>query len=195
MRLLHGFMTLPSALICALASCSSAAAAPGTGGSASIDPAAPDGTATSATSAASAYFSIRADLRKCAYPMCGGWFLSRLNSSTTQCHDGSTATSCYTPVLDWTNSGLDDTQQAALSEAANHAARSPGVYAIVLGQFARTSMIFCHSASSATSTHSSSGFRARGCFRFASSTILMFPMSTTEYYDLLFHFAITILSK
>jgi hypothetical protein len=131
-------MTLPSALICALASCSSAAAAPGTGGSASIDPAAPDGTATSATSAASAYFSIRADLRKCAYPMCGGWFLSRLNSSTTQCHDGSTATSCYTPVLDWTNSGLDDTQQAALSEAANHAARSPGVYAIVLGQFART---------------------------------------------------------
>jgi len=70
--------------------------------------------------------------------MCGGWFLSRVNSSTTQCHDGRTATSCYTPVLDWTNSGLDDTQQAALNEAANHAARSPGVYAIVLGQFART---------------------------------------------------------
>ena len=137
MRPLNSFMTLPSALICALAGCSSAAAAPGASEGASIDQAAPDGTATSATPATSAY-SIRADLRKCAYPMCGGWFLSRLNSSTTQCHDGTIATSCYTPVLDWTNSGLDDTQQAALSEAAHHAALSPGVYAIVLGQFART---------------------------------------------------------
>lgn len=138
MRPLNGFMTLPSALICALASCSSAAAAPGPGAAVSIDQAAPDGTATSATAAASAYFAIRADLRKCAYPTCGGWFLSSLNSATTQCHDGRTATSCYTPVLDWANSGLDDAQQAALSEAANHAALSPGVYAIVRGQFART---------------------------------------------------------
>jgi len=70
--------------------------------------------------------------------MCGGWFLSRLNSATTQCHDGQVATSCYTPVLDWANSGLDDAQQAALRDAANHAAQSPGVYAIVRGQFART---------------------------------------------------------
>jgi uncharacterized protein DUF6748 len=138
MRSLNRFMTLPSALICALASCSSAAAAPATSADPSIDQAAPDGTATSATATASAYFSIRADLRKCAYPTCGGWFLSRLNSSTTQCHDGTIATSCYTPVLDWTNSGLDDTQQAALNEAASHAASSAGVYAIVLGQFART---------------------------------------------------------
>jgi len=138
MRPLHGFMTLPSTLICALASCSSAAAAPAPSASASIDPAAPDGTATSATAAASTYFSIRADPRRCAYPMCGGWFLSRVNSATTQCHDGRIATSCYTPVLDWTNSGLDDAQQAALNEASHHAAGSPGVYAIVVGQFART---------------------------------------------------------
>jgi len=138
MRPLNSFMTLPSALICALASCSSAAAAPELSAGAPIDQAAPDSTAASATAGTSAYFSIRADLRKCAYPMCGGWFLSRLNEATTQCHDGSTATSCYTPVLDWSNSGLDDAQQAALSEASAHAASSPGVYAIVLGQFART---------------------------------------------------------
>lgn len=138
MRPLNGFMTLPSALICALASCSSAAAAPQPSAGASIDQAALDGTAASATAGASAYFSIRADLRKCAYPMCGGWFLSRVNDATTQCHDGRTATSCYTPVLDWSNSGLDDAQQAALTEASSHAARSPGVYAIVLGQFAQT---------------------------------------------------------
>lgn len=139
MRALHGFMTLQSALICALASCSSAAAAPEASAGTSTDQAAPDGTAPSATAAASEYFSIRTDLRKCAYPMCGGWFLSRVNNSTTQCHDGTIATSCYTPVLDWTNSGLDDGQQAALNDAANHAAvSSGGVYAIVVGRFART---------------------------------------------------------
>jgi hypothetical protein len=138
MRPLNGFMTLQSALIWALASCTPAAAAPEVSAGTSVDQSAPDSTATGATATTPAYFSIRTDLRKCAYPMCGGWFLSRVNSSTTQCHDGSSATSCYTPVLDWTNSGLDDTQQAALSEASNHAALSPGVYAIVLGQFART---------------------------------------------------------
>jgi hypothetical protein len=135
---LNGLMTPSSALICALAGCSSAAAAPGASAGVATDQAAPDGTATNATAAASAYFSIRTDLRKCAYPTCGGWFLGRLNSSTTQCHDGTIATSCYTPVLDWTNSGLDDAQQAALNEAANRAAASPGAYAIVVGQFART---------------------------------------------------------
>ena len=138
MRPLNGFGILQSSLICALASCSSAAAAPQASASASIDPAAPDGTAASATAADSAYFSIRKDLRRCAYPRCGGWFLSQVNSATTQCHDGSVATSCYTPVLDWANSGLDDAQQAALNEAANHAAISSGVYAMVAGRFART---------------------------------------------------------
>lgn len=138
MRPLNGFMTLPSALICALAGCSSAAAAPEASAGAATDQSAPDGTATTATAGASEYFAIRADLRKCASPMCGGWFLSRVNNSTTQCHDGRTATSCYTPVLDWASSGLDDAQQTALREAASHAAISPGVYAIVVGQFART---------------------------------------------------------
>jgi len=138
MRRLHDFLTLRSALICALASCSSAAAAPETSADNPINQAAPDSTASTATAAATTYLSIRADLRKCASPTCGGWFLSQLNSATTQCHDGTVATSCYTPVLDWANSGLGDAQQAALQDAANHAAQSPGVYAIVRGQFART---------------------------------------------------------
>ena len=29
---------------------------------------------------ASTYFAIRADFRRCAYPMCGGHFLDRLNA-------------------------------------------------------------------------------------------------------------------
>jgi hypothetical protein len=134
----NGVMTLPSILICALASCSSASAAPAASADGPIDQVQPGGTPASATAGAPAYFSIRKDLRRCASPMCGGWFVSQLNSATTQCHDGSIATSCYTPVLDFTNSGLDDAQQAALIEASDHASRSAGVHAIVAGQLART---------------------------------------------------------
>jgi hypothetical protein len=84
------------------------------------------------------YFKITADLRKCASPMCGGWFLSRLNQPTTQCHDGQWAASCYTPVLDWSKVNLSDVQHAQLLDACNKSALSTGVYAIVRGKFART---------------------------------------------------------
>src|SRR5678816_3300906 len=46
------------------------------------------------------FFEVTKDLRRCAFPGCGGWFISRLNSGTTRCHNGQNATACYTPVLD-----------------------------------------------------------------------------------------------
>lgn len=131
MRSLLGFTTLPSALLCALAGCASGVAG---------DPADEDAT-EAATEAASndayTYFAITADLRRCASPMCGGWFLSRVNRTTTQCHDGRTAASCYTPVLDWSQSGLTADQQAAMTQACTEGALSSSVYAVVRGQFAR----------------------------------------------------------
>jgi hypothetical protein len=84
------------------------------------------------------YFGITADLRKCPSPMCGGWFITRLNHSTTRCHDGRPAASCYTPVLDWSSAGLSDVQQSTMLEACGREAGSAGVYAIVRGKFART---------------------------------------------------------
>jgi hypothetical protein len=84
------------------------------------------------------YFEIWSDLRKCASPTCGGWFVSRLNRSTTTCVDGRTATSCYTPVLDWSATGLTTEEQAPFLDACNRAAGSSGTYAIVRGEFAKT---------------------------------------------------------
>ena len=84
------------------------------------------------------FFEVTKDLRKCAFPSCGGWFISRLNSGTTRCHNGQNATACYTPVLDWSSAGLIEAQQAVLLAAAEDGAVSDGVKGILRGRFART---------------------------------------------------------
>jgi hypothetical protein len=85
-----------------------------------------------------AFFSIMSDLRRCSYPTCGGWFITRLNQATTKCNDGTSAPTCYTPVLDWSQSNLPEAQRTALLDECTQYASFPGVYAIVRGKFART---------------------------------------------------------
>lgn len=46
------------------------------------------------------YFSVRQDFRRCAFPMCGGWFVSQVNHDLTECPDGSLADECYVPIID-----------------------------------------------------------------------------------------------
>jgi hypothetical protein len=46
------------------------------------------------------YFVAQRDLRKCAYPMCGGFFVHRVNASKTLCADGNYASTCYVTELD-----------------------------------------------------------------------------------------------
>jgi hypothetical protein len=86
------------------------------------------------------YFRIATDLRKCSAPACGGFFIDRLNRSTTTCHDGSVAGSCYTPELDWGESNLTSTEQRQkLLDAAQRSglmADTGGTFAIVRGRFA-----------------------------------------------------------
>ena len=137
MKSLVGFTTLSSVLIFTLAGCSSSVDTPDELTSESVSEVALVDNAV-AVDDAYTYFKITADLRKCPSPTCGGWFLSRLNQPTTQCHDGQWATSCYTPALDWSKANLSADQQAKLLDACNKSAVSTGVYAIVRGKFART---------------------------------------------------------
>jgi hypothetical protein len=95
-----------------------------------------DGKADAAVDGAYTYFEVWVDQRKCASPVCGGFFVHRLNRTTTVCHDGATKTDCYIPALDWTEAHLSDAQQSKLVEAANQDATSDGVRAIVRGRFA-----------------------------------------------------------
>lgn len=92
-----------------------------------------DGKADGAADGVYTYFSVRADLRKCLAPACGGFELARLNRSTTVCANGTTKASCYVPTLDWSEANLDDATQQKLIDAANVVY---SVRAIVRGRFA-----------------------------------------------------------
>jgi hypothetical protein len=61
----------------------------------------------------SSYLTLRRDVRRCASPLCGGFFVSRVNRLTTVCVDGSRSEACYVADLDLSALGLSD-EQAAL---------------------------------------------------------------------------------
>jgi Domain of unknown function (DUF6748) len=56
----------------------------------------PDSLASTST-----YFAVRRDLRRCASPRCGGYFVSRVNQRRTRCPDGQQMTECYVAEIDW----------------------------------------------------------------------------------------------
>ena len=64
------------------------------------------------------YYTMRRDLRRCAFPGCGGWWVERVNRSTTKCGDGTYAESCYVAEVEWTKLGLAPSVVEAVTEAA-----------------------------------------------------------------------------
>jgi hypothetical protein len=67
------------------------------------------------------YFSVRPDLRRCASPVCGGFWFKALNQKLTRCFDGSEATECYAGDIDLSALSLSEEQA---SYARNRAAQS-----------------------------------------------------------------------
>jgi hypothetical protein len=49
----------------------------------------------------STYFSIRRDTRRCASPLCGGYWVRRVNHEQSPCADGRYASECYVAEVDW----------------------------------------------------------------------------------------------
>jgi hypothetical protein len=104
------------------------------------DDAALDGKAdTAAADGAYTYFEIWRDFRKCVFPLCGGFYLHRLNRTTTTCANGTSSSSCYAPELDFSQSDLLPEHEAALFEGAERDAMSYGAIALVRGRFASKS--------------------------------------------------------
>ena len=52
-------------------------------------------------SSTSTYYLVRADLRRCASPMCGGHFVKRVNLPLTRCANGRDQAECYVAEIDW----------------------------------------------------------------------------------------------
>src|SRR5262245_50979707 len=66
------------------------------------------------------YFTIAPDPRLCPSPLCGGYWVSRVNHASTACADGTLAPTCYVSELDLSRSGLSDEQESAVRGAAGH---------------------------------------------------------------------------
>ncbi len=67
------------------------------------------------------YFTARPDLRKCMAPLCGGYWVKRVNQPKTKCIDGSWQKECYVADLDWSSLGLSDVETADANAAAQAA--------------------------------------------------------------------------
>jgi hypothetical protein len=135
MRHIYGLTILGSALLSTAAGCAPVDDDP----EATADEAAAQGVIDGdQVAGAGSYFAVTADLRKCAFPKCGGWSVAGLNRTATRCHDGREAAACYTPVLDWSETRLSGLQQDRFLRACSSGASSGGVYAVVRGRFMPT---------------------------------------------------------
>lgn len=64
------------------------------------------------------FFTVERDMRKCAAPMCGGYWVSRVNRDTTRCADGTYAAACYVHALDLSGLGVSDSDLGKIQDTA-----------------------------------------------------------------------------
>lgn len=62
----------------------------------SLDTIAPDSLAST-----SSFYRFRRDLRRCASPLCGGYFIQLVNQSVTRCTNGRSMSECYVTNIEW----------------------------------------------------------------------------------------------
>ena len=62
----------------------------------------------------SSFYSFRRDLRRCASPRCGGFFVKLVNQSRTRCADGRFQSECYVATVEWGGEPQPDSDRALL---------------------------------------------------------------------------------
>ena len=72
-------------------------------------------TADSLTANDDGWYVVRPDLRKCASPMCGGYFVKSVNLTRTVCLDGRAHAECYVTALDWSATQFSDGERVKLA--------------------------------------------------------------------------------
>ncbi len=63
------------------------------------------------------YVVTRHDSRRCISPICGGYFVKRVNQATTLCADGTRQAECYVSSITYAGIGLSASEQEALRGA------------------------------------------------------------------------------
>ncbi len=62
----------------------------------------------------SSFYSFRRDLRRCASPRCGGYFVKLVNQSRTRCADNRYQSECYVASIDWGGQPQPDSERGLL---------------------------------------------------------------------------------
>lgn len=65
------------------------------------------------------YFQVRRDIRKCVSPLCGGYFVKRVNHAATRCADGRLRSECYVAELPFEALGLNEDRTTVAMDAAH----------------------------------------------------------------------------
>ena len=77
------------------------------------------------------YFTVRRDLRRCASPMCGGYFVKLVNQAQTRCADGRDMAECYVVRIDWNGQPEVEVEQALLRGAITTVGNMNGKYGML----------------------------------------------------------------
>lgn len=72
----------------------------------------------------STFYTIRRDFRRCASPMCGGYFIKLVNHSRTRCANGRYMNECYVAEIQW--DGQPEPQNASAQVRGSVSARNFG---------------------------------------------------------------------
>lgn len=107
---MHRIAVLAAGLLAAIAA---------TGCAVAVDPGvAPGGPPEAPQGSTSTYFIVtRPDVRRCAFPLCGGVFVARVNLVSTVCADGTRQADCHAAAIDLTELRLSEEQQAEFAGA------------------------------------------------------------------------------
>src|ERR1051326_3868462 len=65
----------------------------------------------------SSFYSFRRDLRKCASPRCGGYFVTLGNDTRTRCADNRWGSECYVASIEWNGQAEPESDRALLRGA------------------------------------------------------------------------------
>ena len=60
------------------------------------------------------YYLVQQDMRRCISPLCGGYFVKRVNQSSTRCANGRWMRECYVAEIDWNGQSEVDPGKALL---------------------------------------------------------------------------------
>jgi uncharacterized protein DUF6748 len=80
----------------------------------------------------SSFYSFREDLRKCASPRCGGYFIKLVNERRTRCANNRFAAECYVVSIEWNGQTQPEHNRALLRGTIQTRGNRNGRYGVLL---------------------------------------------------------------